>query len=252
MTTPATLWSLAIAAILSAAGSGLAAKFHLDREDKALGTARSAAKRYAAIRSNHERLLAEQPTAEEVRRLARARALAKALGARLLELKSQSETPEGRDADDSLSAKQWAYVGNATPREAITSVLWAASQGDVERLASLIGFSESGQAKAAGLYSQLPAASQQDYGSAEKVVATMIAGSFPKDASSVTITADREWGEDASVVMSVDHGPSGTRTNLYRFRLGPQGWRLLVPANVMDGISQSLLAQSEEALGAAD
>jgi hypothetical protein len=54
--------------------------------------------------------------------------------------------------------------------------------GDIDRLAGLMGFAAVVQAESDTMFSQLLATSQGKYGSAETVVAKLVAGTFPNDA----------------------------------------------------------------------
>jgi len=132
------------------------------------------------------------------------------------------------------------YAGRADARAAIESVVWAASRGDVEHLAELLGFAPDVRPLAEAMFAQLPAASREEYGSPEKVVATLMAGSFPKDAASLTLFDGRTWGQDATVSMTVGHADGRSRTNTYLFHRSEDGWQLMVPASVLAGYAKTL------------
>jgi adenosylcobinamide amidohydrolase len=71
----------------------------------------------------------------------------------------------------------------------------------------------------------------------------MLAGNFPKDASSMKILADKQWGEDAAIAMSVGHSDGQTRVNQFKFHKTPDGWQLMVPASVIEGYQEMLTSE---------
>jgi hypothetical protein len=199
------------------------------------------------LQIENRRLISAQLSAEERKRLEAKHAEAEILRARLAELQSKTSAA-ATDADpNELSADDWVFSGRETPRAAIESVLWAASRGDVEQLASLLGFPPDVRAQAEEMFSKLPAASQKEYGSPERVVATLLAGSFPRDASGMNVLADKEWDQDAAISMSVEHSEGQSRTNVFRFHHASDGWRLMVPASVMSGYEKTLLGDQQPA-----
>jgi hypothetical protein len=236
-------WILPVAAIVAAStivGRNRVRAAQLEGE---LGASRAESMELHRLQSERRKLESEQPAPEERRRLDDQHAALLALRARLAEL--QRDAPQAHEEPAQLPAMDWTYAGNQTPRAAIESVLWAASHGDVDKLAGLLGFSPEVRAQADAMYSSLPAASQQEYGSTEKVVATLLAGNFPKDASAMTILSDREWDEDAAISMSVDHSEGKSKTNVFRFHHAPGGWQLLVPANMMVDFATTLQGEQK-------
>ncbi len=211
----------------------------------ALERARSQSLKLSALREENRLLESHRLSADERSQLEEKHAEADALRARLAELQREAAAP--RPAEDTIPAGEWANSGRETPRAAILSVLWAASRGDVDSLAGLVGFAPDVRAQADALFARLPPTSQQEYGSPEKVVATLLAGNFPKDASAVAIFADRQWGQDAAIAMQVDRSDGNARINQFQFHHGPEGWQLLVPASVMSGYEKILLGDPQPA-----
>jgi hypothetical protein len=126
---------------------------------------------------------------------------------------------------------------------AFESVLWAASHGEVDRLAGLLDFGAEAHSTADALFEQLPAVAQGEYGSAQKVIATLVAGNFPKDASAMTLLRGSESKQDAQLTLRLDHGDGTSTTNIYRFQQAEDGWKLLVPASVMAGYQRALVGE---------
>jgi hypothetical protein len=236
-------WILPVAAIAAVSIAVARDRVRAAQLETELGASRRQSLELHRLQGERRQLESERVSPEERKRLDDEHATLVALRARLAEL--QGDAPPPHEQPMQLPAKDWMYAGNQTPGDAIESVLWAASHGDVDRLASLLSFSPEVRAQADALYLGLPAASQQEYGSPEKVVATMLAGNFPKDASAMTVLSDKQWDEDAAISMSVDHSEGKSRTNVFRFHHAPGGWQLLVPANVMADFETTLLGQQK-------
>src|ERR1022692_1440280 len=187
----------------------------------ALAAARQQNLQLLELNSDNRRMeaaqVSAQVSAQERARLQARRAEAEAARAKLSELqRTIADADAGSDSSGdqvTLPVEAWTYAGRASPRAALRSVLWAASHGDVDHLADLLGFAPDVRAQAESLYAQLPAASQQEYDRPEKVVATLLAGSFPKDASAMTLLTGTQLGEAAVVAMRVDHSDGQSRTN---------------------------------------
>jgi hypothetical protein len=194
------------------------------------------------LRDEGLRLRNDQPTAEEKARLEQGSAEAARLRARLGALEQEAAgLPSAIGAGPKVPAKDWIYAGRASPDSTIESVLWAASRGDVDRLSGLLAFAPDVRARVETLFSQLPAESQQDYGSPEKVVATLLAGSFPKDASAMTIQGGTILEREASVSVAVEHSDGATKNNMVKFQRTTDGWQVLVPSSVMASCEKLLL-----------
>ncbi len=217
-------------------------------QESALSRARRIGSELHRLQDEHRRLQSEQPTDEELRQREAVRAEADALRARLSALQAKAAPPTAGATPNQISSKDWTNAGRLTPRAAIESVLWAASRGEVDHLAALLGFLPEVREQADAMFAKLPEASQREFGSAENVIATMLAGSFPKEASSMTILADKQWGEAAGIAMTVDQSNGNSRTNQYRLRNTPDGWQLMVPASVIEGYQQTLMADSQQAV----
>lgn len=197
------------------------------------------------LQNENRLLISAQLSTEERKQLEARHAEAEILRARLAELQSKTSAA-ATDADpNELSAEEWVFSGRDTPRAAIESVLWAASRGEVDQLANLLGFPPDVRAQADAMFSKLPTASQKEYGSPERVVATLLAGSFPKDASGINVYSDKQWDQDASISMSVEHSEGQPRTNVFIFHHASDGWRLMVPASVMSGYEKTLLGDQQ-------
>ncbi len=200
------------------------------------------------LQEENQKLRGQQPTPEDIRRLQDDHAEALRLRAKVKALRNALAEKGGDEKGRTLAA-EWTYSGRESPRGSFESVLWAASHADVERLAGLIDFAAGAGPVADALFANLPPAARQEYGSAQKVVATLVAGSFPKDAAAMTVLGENISGADAQLAFRIDHADGTVRTNLYQFRRSGDGWRLLVPTSVMADYEQTLVGAPASADG---
>ncbi len=156
-----------------------------------------------------------------------------ALRSRVAALQRQTDDNGATKRSTPIPAADWAYAGRASPVSTFESVLWAASHGDVDRLAGLLDFSAEARAGAEAIFERLPPAARQQYGSADRVIATLLAGGFPKDASAMTMIADSQGEKAAALTIRVDHSEGQFHQNVYQFSRASEGWQLVVPADVM-------------------
>jgi hypothetical protein len=189
--------------------------------------------RLRRVQDENRRLREQELTAEERDRLQAMHDEAEALRARINALKASLQASGGNGTLGPTLSADWVYAGRATPRASFESVLWTASRGDVDQLASLLDFDGEARGAAEAIFGNLPPDSRSEYPSAQKVVATLLSASFPKDASAMTPVGARVDGHDALLSFRVDHADGTSRTNVYHFRQETDGWRLLVPASVM-------------------
>jgi hypothetical protein len=194
------------------------------------------------LEEENSRLRSAHIPDEERDRLIASRAEADSLRRRIAELLRAGRDGEKPTDRSVVESRDWAYRGRSNPKATIESVLWAASHGDVDRLAPLLGFAPETRPDADAMFARLPAASQQEYGSPEKVVATLLAGSFPGNANSVKLFDEAQFGDqDAAIPITVSHSDGTSRTNVFRFHKAADGWQLLVPAAVMQSYASTLL-----------
>jgi len=237
-------WILFAAATLAVCAIVASRELAASRKADALAAERQRHLELARLQGENRRLKAEQLSEDEQERLELRRTEAESLRARLLELQKRSARASSTTAQE-VPARDWIYAGRADPRAAIESVLWAASRGDVDHLAELLGFAPEVRPQVEAMFAQLPAASREEYGSPEKVVATLLAGNFPKNAASMTLLDDRLWNQDAAVSMTVGHSDGQSKTNIYRFHRAGDGWQLMVPASVLSGYQRILSGEQQ-------
>jgi len=240
----ASAWSWVLFLASAAATAAVIAHGQRESARQALAAARQLNLRLVRLKEDNRQMEAGRMSAEERSRLLSRKAEAEAARLRLGELQRADAAEEAASDSNSdqatLPVGAWTYAGRASPQAALRSVVWAATHGDVERLSDLLGFSPDVRAQADALFAQLPAASQQEFGGPERVVATLLAGSFPKDASALTVLGGTRFGEGAVVVLRIDHSDGQSRTNGFHLQRAPGGWQLMVPASVMASYARAL------------
>lgn len=125
-------------------------------------------------------------------------------------------------------------AGKGTPAQAVESILWAATGGDVELLSDGLLIEPKAKPKAAEWFATLPEATRAQYGSPEKVLALMIA----RDAAALSgmqVLAQQEIKPDLTAVrvrMQVDTGK--TKDETLAFYRAPDGWRMILPQDFLE------------------
>jgi hypothetical protein len=247
MTLPRFAWALLTATTIATSILVVRAVRNATEKEAALEHEKAHSIERNRLLDEHRRLSAGQLSEAERGQLQFKRAELAGLKGRLLTLELRA-AGDDRDEDDpgapeTLPSVDWIYAGRATPRAVMQSVLWSASRGDVDHLAELLAFTDDVRTKADAIFSGLPPASQREYGSPERVVATLLAGSFPKTATAMTIVGDRAADREAEIEMRVDHSSGGPRTNSFDLRRSEDGWRLIVPASVIEGYEKTVAGE---------
>ena len=131
-------------------------------------------------------------------------------------------------------------VGKATPEASTETVLWAAAGGEVDVLANSVVFTPSAKAKADAWFAGLSDATRQQYGSAENVMALMIA----KDAATLSgmqvIGQKGLTDDDVGVRLRFANTDGKTKESTFVFHRANDGWRLLLPDEVVEKFSRQL------------
>ena len=125
-------------------------------------------------------------------------------------------------------------LGKGTPAQAIESLLWAATGGEVDALTESVMIEPKAKQKAAEWFAGLPEATRAQYGSPEKVLALMIA----KDAAALSgmqVLGQQEINPDITAMrirMQVDG--SKTKDETLPFYHAPDGWRMVLPMSFLE------------------
>lgn len=215
-------------------------------------------RQHHAIAQEHARLTARQnrqrqlaadiaqltaqrlPTAE----LARLHALATA--ATPASSPPPASTPRAPSAADAApgrrAAADWRDAGSATPAATFETFVLAATEGDIDRLATLIAFEPVARAGLEATFAGLSAETRANYGTPEKLVATLLAVQVPRQLAAFTAGPQlRANNGDLAVILHLETtGTSGSRSPTFTFRPAPGCWRLLVPNHVLQGLANAL------------
>lgn len=155
------------------------------------------------------------------------------------------------------SSASWGNRGQATPRAAMETALWAAAGGDVIAMQSVIELDPNARSKAAQLLERLPPATRSSYVTPEALIASVTLKNIPL--TSAQITWFHEADDDRALMGVIfgqperapvtpvklpanprDHSPptfSDQRTTqiaMLTLHRSSSGWRLVVPPSAVD------------------
>jgi hypothetical protein len=134
----------------------------------------------------------------------------------------------------------WKNAGKGTPEAATETVLWAALGGDVDTLSNSVVFTPTAREKAEAWFATLPESTRQQYGSAEKVVALMIA----KDAATLSgmqVLGSKEITPDnVGVRIRFASSEGKTKDDNFLMQRGNDGWRLVLPDSTVEKFARQL------------
>jgi hypothetical protein len=217
-----------------------------------------------AQRREHARLLALQPTADEIAQLQRAatdrserrRAIA------IAERESREAEARGLPVGEWLPPTQWQDRGQNTPAATVQTILWAATGGDTARLATMLYFDESVRAKLGQVYAALPAHVRATYAGPEQLMAAFTAKAIPVGDAQV-IWQQQSGPDDAVACIWINNSaptlsletPETSVTDktppklpatakrsqaLLTMRRSNEGWRVIVPVHAVDKLAREL------------
>ena len=157
----------------------------------------------------------------------------------------------------------WSNSGQATPRAALETALWAAAGGDGMAMQSLLEIDPVVQSKAEKLLDQLPPASRSSYVTPEALIANVTMKNIPLTEAQISwyhesdpdhavvgvLFANAEPSPEAVVKIPAgkqDNSPpslSDNRTSkiaLLAMHRSSSGWRLVVPVSAIDRIAAEI------------
>ncbi|MEO7412641.1 MAG: hypothetical protein ABIZ81_04730 [Opitutaceae bacterium] len=200
-----------------------------------------------ALRAKNLLLTGHQVSAEELARLREAALEESRLRVEANELRRKAQeaaTSEGgaSPADAPQPAPEfWTNAGRTTPLAALQSTVWAARQGDTNTLAGLIAFDAAGRALVDALFARLPDESRVLTGSAEKAFATLLAVRLPQDLGSAEVTTGPvTMGDELTLGMRLKRTDGESKEAKLRFAHDAEGWRMVVPAKVVENYIATL------------
>lgn len=170
--------------------------------------------------------------------LAKLRADLGTLERQVRELQRRAAPPGGAAPVDFRPANAWKNAGRDTPEAALESFLWAADGGELDVLAATIVLDPAAREKATALLARLPPAVRAQYDTPEKFVALFLARDT--DARAMQVLGENKLGEDRLVNLRLLKDDGKTKDEGYQFRRTSDGWRLVVPAKMVDKFGKKL------------
>lgn len=139
-----------------------------------------------------------------------------------------------------LPVNLWKNAGSATPAASLETVLWAAAGGDIDALVRHLAFDPDVKARAEALFRSLPAETQAQYGSPERLVASLAAKSVPLGSAKIV---DLKTTKDGDVLLAAQLSqPPGKTTRHALFYMRQEGaeWKLAVRQGVIEKYAELL------------
>jgi hypothetical protein len=203
------------------------------------------AREQAELRAGQQelQLAAARARAEELDRLLAERAAVARLQAELATLRQRaSETAAAGETRAPASVRPslvgnvlvfslWKNTGRATPEAAFETGLWAAVNGDIDTLTSLLVFDPEARTEAAALYGRLPESLRQEFVSPERLIAVLAAKDVPL--GSATILNLFPAANETKVSAQIFDAEGKHKMALLSLRSDEAGWRFVVPANAV-------------------
>lgn len=234
----------AVVALLAAMFGGLTARQWTETARLRTEAARLHAARAELVylRAAHEHLTAARPDDAELARLLQSGAEAERLHAEAAALRARPssspaaarKTTSSQSKPSQLPATTWRDLGRETPAATLESVLSTSARGEVQALAGLLAFEPGTLAKIEEVYAALPEENRAAHGSPVEVFATLVASRIPLDLAQTEIVEATSSSGETIVRMRLRNSGGTTREATFRLQQDSGGWRLIVPARVVD------------------
>lgn len=205
-----------------------------------LETLRRDAAEQNRLQQEHDRLAALQPAAGELDRLRRK-----------IEAERQPAPEVNRSAAveadvPSLRRGVWAAPsswkdrGQTTPESTLETTLWAAAGGDLGTLKNVFEFDAAALAKAQAVLDGMPEVSRGAYSAPEDLLTLLSAREIPLTDAQWFARTDHDENTVTESVVLRDAG-GGTQQAHLTFHRGEHGWRLMVPAPMVERMTNALV-----------
>lgn len=226
---------------------------------------RDQAEERARLKAANQRLVAAQPTVEQLEELLAKQTALEQLRSQIAAVHRREEEA-GRAATaqrlagaernvairslkgNSLTVEQWQNAGQATPDAAFQTTLWAAAAGDIDTLAEILVFDPEVKSRAAETFARLPEPLRNDLGTPERLVALMTALDVPLGSASILAEFPAPTETRISALLIDPEG--NPKTAIFSLRADGDRWRLIVPANVARKYADTLRAPPAAGAGA--
>lgn len=218
----------------------------------------------ARLQTENQRLVAAQPTVEQLEELLARHTALEQLRSQIAAMHRREEEaarvaatqrtavverkPAVRSLKgNSLKVEEWQNAGQATPDAAFQTTLWAAAAGDIDALAEVLMFDPEVKGRAAETFSRLPEPLRNDLGTPERLVALMTALDVPLGSASILAEFPTPTETRVSAVLIDPEG--NPKTAFFSLRAADGRWRLIVPENVARKYADTLRAPPVAAAG---
>jgi hypothetical protein len=132
----------------------------------------------------------------------------------------------------------WKNAGRATPDAAIGTMLCAMNSQDVDTLASMMALTPEARQKAEALFTGLPQATQEEFGSPNKLLATLFLGDVPAEpvATGVQVLGPKRHDpDDMEMETLIAFSDGTTKTTDYPLqRQGDGSWSARIVPGLVD------------------
>ncbi len=147
-----------------------------------------------------------------------------------------------------VAASLWKNAGQATPRAAFETLLWASAGGDLDSLARVLDLDSLTRIEATEVLDQLPPAIRQEIGTPERLVALMTAKDAPLGSAEI-LSGYEEVAGRAPTMMKLNarvvDAEGNAKELLLSLRAENGAWRLVVPDAAIEKYAALLHAPVE-------
>jgi hypothetical protein len=192
---------------------------------------------YAQLRSDHDELTQSAPKADELASLRR-EVLSSGAAALAASENSGASKAEVQALRRGIwaPAAAWKNRGRASPEAAMETMLWAASGGDLDALEETLSINDETRAKAEAMLTALPEGARTQYSTPDDLLAVVIAGNVPLDSAQL-VARQQNDADHVTEYLRLKNADGITRQVYLSLHRGPDGWRLVVPGNVVEQIA---------------
>lgn len=137
------------------------------------------------------------------------------------------------------SASQWKNRGQATPEATLETTFWAVAGGELGTLKEAFAFDDASRIKAQTILDGLPESARRAYATPEDLLTLLVVREIP--------LADAQWfarvNHDVDTVtdsLELRNAEGGTQQVHLTFHREGGGWRLVVPPDVVERMTNDL------------
>jgi hypothetical protein len=159
--------------------------------------------------------------------------------------KPTGDTPAkvGGQSPEEPKMEFWINAGRTSPLSTVRTMVWAAQRGETDLLAGSIAFDDDGRRMIDEMFARMPEETRTRSGNAEKAFATLLAVRLPDelefDSAEATSPASPSGAEFTQGIQLV-RADGETKETKFRFTRDSAGWRIVVPAKVVENYLATL------------